>query len=554
VFETSDVAMVWGDLASGRIIRGNPACARFTGYGEDELAGKRMAELLVPEDGERDIATLAEFLEGSATSHTSESRYLRKDGEMVWGLRSVTAVREDGRPRYAFAVIQDINERKKARAEVAYLATHDALTGAANRLVFQSTFADAIAGRAAHGLVAVLYIDLDNFKDINDTLGHATGDATLREIAQRLREAVAPDDLIARIGGDEFAILRKHAATSEEVRRLAADLIERMAAPYAVGDNVVRQSSSIGISLGPIDGLDADELVRKADIALRTAKETGRGSYRFFELAMESRLVERQALKIDLSAALSNNELDIVYQPVLDIHSGKVSSFEALLRWHHPRRGLLLPAEFIPLAEETGLIAPIGEWIIARACAEAMTWPPHISVAVNVSSAQFRNNGFALRVADALGRAGLKPSHLELEITESLLLHGSESNLRILRDLRSLGVRIALDDFGTGYSSLGYLQQFPFDRIKIDRSFVNDVTERDEAKAVITALIGLGHSLNMRITAEGVETEAQLDSITARGCDEVQGYLFSAPVPAADIPAVIARLENHPAGARALSA
>ncbi len=522
-----------------------PAYARFIGYPAAELVGRRFDELLAPEDREREIAQAARLRDGTTVSVTSESRYVRKDGAIVWALRSVTAVREGGIPRYAFVILQDITERKKAREEVVYLASHDALTGLANRVVFQSELADAIAGRAADGLVSVMIIDIDGFKGMNDTLGHAAGDTILREVARRLRAAVSGDDVLARVGGDEFAILRRHAESPAEIAALAVSLIDRLKTPYPIGNAVVT-GVSMGIALAPTDGLDADELTKKADIALSSAKQEVRGSYRFFQSEMEERLRDRHALKVDLAAALSNNELKVVYQPIVELRTGKVASFEALLRWRHPSRGTIQPTEFIPLAEETGLIVPIGEWVLGQACREAMSWPTHVGVSVNVSSAQFRSPSLALRVADALARSGLKAGHLEIEITETLLLGGSESNLRMLNDLRRLGVKIALDDFGTGYSSLGYLQQFPFDKIKIDRSFVNDVTEREEARAVIRALIGLGHSLNMRITAEGVETEAQLERITAKGCDEGQGFIFSPPVAASEVLPLIARIEGAP--------
>ena len=302
--------------------------------------------------------------------------------------------------------------------------------------------------------------------------------------------------------------------------------------------------SSIGISLGPQDGEDADALIKTADIALHAAKAAGSGSpFLFFASEMEERLVAREELKVDLTAALANNELEIEYQPSVDLRTGAVTSFEALLRWRHPLKGMMPPSEFIPLAEETGLIVPIGDWVLHQACREAMRWPTHVCVAVNVSSAQFSGRLFAPRVANALARSGLDPRRLELEITETLLLSGSDETQSGLRDLRQLGLKIALDDFGTGYSSLGYLQQFPFDRIKIDRSFVTELATREESRALVRAVIELGHSLHMRLTAEGVETHEQLDRVSAKGCDEAQGFLFSKSVPPHEVPALIARIE-----------
>ena len=391
--------------------------------------------------------------------------------------------------------------------------------------------------------MATLFLDLDDFKVINDTLGHPTGDAILVEMASRLRATVAKGDIVARLGGNEFAVLRRAVTTEAEVRALAERLHERITQPYATGGDPVKANVSIGISLGPRDGEDADALIKTADIALHTAKATDQSPYLFFESEMAERLVAREELKVDLGAAIANNELEIEYQPSVDLRTGAVTSFEALLRWRHPLKGMMPPSEFIPLAEETGLIVPIGDWVLYRACREATHWPAHVCVAVNVSSAQFSGRLFAPRVAKALARSGLDPRRLELEITETLLLSGSDETQRNLRDLRQLGLTIALDDFGTGYSSLSYLRQFPFDRIKIDRSFVSELATHQASRTLVRAVIELGHSLNMRITAEGIETDEQLDRVSAKGCDEAQGFLFSKSVPPHEVPALIARIE-----------
>jgi diguanylate cyclase (GGDEF)-like protein/PAS domain S-box-containing protein len=544
VFERTGVAMVWNDLGSGHIIRSNPQFAKFTGYSEAELRGKRFEELSVPEDRERDLDTLRPFIAGETASVNDERRYLRKDGTVVWGMRSLTAVR-DGESWHAFAIVQDITERKRAHAEIAYLATHDSLTGLVNRSVFLSELANAINRRRPLELIAVLYLDLDDFKEINDRFGHPAGDAILVEVARRLRDCTANADIVARIGGDEFAILRKVAISPGEIQDLAEKIINRIKEPFVRSPDVVKTGVSVGIAQGPRDGLDAEELIKRADVALYIAKGAEGSVYRFFEPEMEERIVARQALKVDLAAALFNDELEIDYQPIIDLRIGEVASFEALLRWRHPKRGRIPPSDFIPLAEETGLIVPIGDWVVEQACLEAMTWPAFVGVAVNLSTVQLRDRSIALRVAAILAKTGLSAHRLELEITETVLLHDSEDNLRCLRDLRQLGVKIALDDFGTGYSSLGYLRRFRFDRIKIDRSFVMDVIERPEARAVIRAVIGLGHSINMRITAEGVETQEQLDSISAKGCDEAQGYLISKPVGPQQVLALIAQFSAH---------
>jgi diguanylate cyclase (GGDEF)-like protein/PAS domain S-box-containing protein len=546
VFESSGVAIAWVDLATGLLTRANPQYAKFTGYSEAELIGKRFDELAVPEEREKDFAEIKSLEAGELTFVTDEKRYLRTDGEVMWGLRSLTAVKEDGAPRYAFVVLQDITERKRARAEIEHLASHDSLTGVYNRLVFHSRLEEAIARRKPDEIVAVFFHDLDDFKMINDTLGHPAGDAILIEIARRLTATLAKDDIVARLGGNEFAVLRRGVANESDVRALAELLHDRITEPYATGGDPVKAHVSIGIALGPRDGKDADALIKKADIALHTAKATDGSPYLFFQPEMEEQLVAREELKIDLVAAMANDELIIEYQPSVDLRTGAVTSFEALLRWRHPLKGIIPPSEFIPLAEETGLIVAIGDWVLNQACREAGNWPASVAVAVNVSAAQFHGRLFALRVAEVLAKSGLNPRRLELEITETLLLSGSEDNLQRLRDLRHLGVKIALDDFGTGYSSLGYLQLFPFDRIKIDRSFVVGLATRPESRTLVGALIELGHSLRMRITAEGVETQEQLDYVSAKGCDEVQGFLFSKSVPSHDVPALIARLVALP--------
>ena len=544
VFERTGVAMVWNDLGSGHIVRANPQFAEFTGYSEAELRGKRFEELSVPEDRERDLDTLRPFIAGETASVNDERRYLRKDGTVVWGMRSLTAVR-DGESWHAFAIVQDITERKRAHEEIAHLATHDSLTGLVNRSVFLSELAKAINRRRTLELIAVLYLDLDDFKEINDRFGHPAGDAILVELARRLRDCTAKEDIVARIGGDEFAILRKVAISPGEIQDLAEKIINRVKEPFVRSPDVVRTGVSVGIAQGPRDGLGAEELMKRADVALYIAKGAEGSVYRFFEPEMEERIVARQALKVDLAAALFNDELEIDYQPIIDLRNGGVASFEALLRWRHPKRGRIPPSDFIPLAEETGLIVPVGDWVVEQACLEAMTWPAFVGVAVNLSAVQLRDGSIALRVAAILAKTGLSAHRLELEITETVLLHDSEDNLRCLRDLRQLGVKIALDDFGTGYSSLAYLRRFRFDRIKIDRSFVMDVIERPEARAVIRAVIGLGHSINMRITAEGVETQEQLESIAAKGCDEAQGYLISKPVGPQQVLALIAQFSAH---------
>jgi diguanylate cyclase (GGDEF)-like protein/PAS domain S-box-containing protein len=434
----------------------------------------------------------------------------------------------------------DISEEKRTRDEVEYLAHHDPLTGLANRTLFR----DELARAATSGKpVAVILVDLDHFKEVNDTLGHPVGDRVLIDTAERLRTCLGPETAIARLGGDEFAAILIGHEAGDELGLVAQKLIDQANAPHLID----RQTVHVGVSIGVAAGLavdQPDELFKKADIALYAAKSEARGGFRFFEPAMEIALQQKQALRTDLAAAFDRNEFHLAFQPLVDLKRDCVAEFEALVRWTHPIRGPVAPDLFIPIAEETGLIVTLGEWVLRRACAEARTWPDHVSVAVNLSSRQFIGRDLPRLVRDVLNETGLPASRLELEITETVLLRDSQVNLRMLRELRDLGVRIALDDFGTGFSSLVYLQRFPFSKIKIDRTFVAGLPASEESQAIVRSIIGLGQSLGLRVTAEGVETQAQLDWVRT-GCDEAQGYLLSEPVPAAEVVAVIDRLEHR---------
>jgi diguanylate cyclase (GGDEF)-like protein len=428
---------------------------------------------------------------------------------------------------------RDISEQRQTREEMRHMAEHDSLTGLANRLLFNQRLSDALAGT---GSVAVLLLDLDHFKEVNDTLGHPVGDSVLLGTASRMRDCVGPADTVARLGGDEFAVIVTGYSEIADVRRLARRIIDAANKAHEVAGETVLVGASAGISLS--GSRDPERLLKEADIALYAAKGDARGGYRIFEPAMEAGLNERQALRTDLRVGLERNEFELHYQPIIDLRRGRISGFEALLRWRHPRRGMVPPDQFIPLAEETGLILAIGDWALNTACAEAVHWPDDVSVAINLSTRQFRDNNLVDIIAHALDRSGLAPQRLELEITETVLLHDSRANLITLRRLRENGIRIALDDFGTGYSSLGYLQRFPFSKIKIDRSFTSGLPQSEESQAIVRAVMGLGRSLGMRVTAEGVETAAQLDWVRS-GCDEAQGYFLSRPVAADAVPALI---------------
>lgn len=439
----------------------------------------------------------------------------------------------------AVSTHEDITERRRNEERIFHMAHHDGLTNLPNRTLLRQRLEHALA-RARHGEgVAVLCLDLDRFKDANDALGHSIGDAVLKAVAERLASVIRETDTAARFGGDEFTVVVTAVRSVDEVSALAARMINRLSEPLVFDGHQLAIGTSIGIAMTPHDGTDADQLLRNADLALYRAKAEGRGSYRFFEAEMNARMTERRELEQDLRKALSNGELELFYQPIMNLEHNEVASFEALLRWRSPARGLVSPADFVPVAEETGLIVPIGEWALHEACKEAARWPSHLRVAVNLSPLQFKSPGLYQTVAQALASSGLGPSRLELEITESVLIHDSDVARATLDQIRELGVRIALDDFGTGYSSLSYLRSFPFDKIKIDRSFIHDLAKGStESLAIVRAVAQLAGTLGMSTTAEGVETAEQLAILRAEGCVEIQGYLLSKPKAASEIVAL----------------
>ncbi len=430
---------------------------------------------------------------------------------------------------------EDITERRRSEARIAYMATHDPLTGLANRSRLQERLSQSLlATNGADRVTALLMLDLDRFKEINDTLGHAPGDRLLRLVAERLRNLFGERALVARLGGDEFAILLA-VACADEAAAHARRVIESLVSPYDLEGHKANVGVSIGISLAPRDGLDPEGLLRCADLALYRAKARGRGGFAFFESEMTDSARRRRSLEMELREALVRGQFEIHYQPQVNLKTGLAGGAEALIRWRHPARGIVGPGEFIGIAEEVGLIAPIGEWIMRQACADAARWKDGARVAVNISAVQFRNDHLAEMVVSALSAAGLAPSRLEIEITESVLLEKTEATLRALHQLRALGVRVALDDFGTGYSSLSYLRSFPFDKIKIDRSFTLEAGAGANGAAIVRAIASLGASFGMETTAEGVETEAQLALVTKEGCTEAQGFYFSEPRPASEL-------------------
>ncbi|WP_420223688.1 putative bifunctional diguanylate cyclase/phosphodiesterase [Pigmentiphaga litoralis] len=443
------------------------------------------------------------------------------------------------------ATYEDITERRKIEIKLAHMARHDALTGLPNRVLFREHMEQTLRQQPRDTGLAVLSLDLDGFKNVNDSLGHPMGDALLQAVAERLRGCTRETDLVARLGGDEFAIIQKDVPQLADTRALANRIVEALNAPFEIDSQLIQIGASVGIAtlkdVLPAQGpLAADLFLKSADLALYRAKSEGRGTYRFFEAEMDALHEARRSLEVALRVALERQEFELFYQPLVNTAQQEISGFEALLRWNHPQRGVVSPMDFIPVAEELGLIKHIGRWVLHEACREAAGWPENVNIAVNLSSIQFRNHDLVGDVASALALSGLAPNRLELEITESLLLQDNAAVLATLHQLRKLGVSISMDDFGTGYSSLSYLQKFPFDKIKIDQSFIQRLSEQDSV-SIVRAVISLGRSLGMSILAEGVETAEQLKVLQAEGCWDIQGYLVSPPKPALDTIGLIDR-------------
>ncbi len=433
------------------------------------------------------------------------------------------------------ATIEDITQRTRTDEKIAHMAHYDALTDLPNRVLFRERLEQALKAIRPGERLAVMYIDIDEFKSINDALGHPIGDELLKGVADRLRDCLKDTDVAARLGGDEFAVIQTAIKSQSETSHLVECIYAAIREPFECTGHLITTDASIGIALAPGDGLDLDQLLKNADLALYGAKGDGRRTYRFFEAGMDARAKERRSLELELRQAINDGSLEAYYQPVITLDHGKVSCCEALLRWRHPERGMISPAEFIPIAEETGLINQLGHWVLHTACAEAANWPDDIRVAVNVSPVQFKSQTLALNVAAALAASGLAASRLELEITEAVLIRDDEIALEVLHQLRALGVRIALNDFGTGYSSLSYLQRFPFDKIKIDRAFVRDITSAVASSSIVEAVVNIAAASHMTTTAEGVETEQQKELLRVLGCTEMQGYLFSPAISAVEI-------------------
>ncbi len=530
MFDSNPVPMIVCALDDERILGVNDAAIEHYGYSRAEFEKLTIRSLQAfesepPWAGGRSSDELA----------ARTWKHVRADGTLIdLAIYSRQLVYGD-QPSVLLALM-DITERKRAEARLAFMAQHDALTGLPNRNLLRQHM-DEIMLHTRRGAekIAVLVLGIDNFKSVNDTLGHGIGDKLLRGVGKRLRSMLREEDTLARLNSDEFAIVQSGLTRPEDAVLLARRLLEAIGDPFLLDGHSVVIGASIGIAMAPGDGDESEKLLKHADMALSRAKNDARGTFSFFEAGMDARAQSRRKIEIDLRDAIQNDVLRPYYQPLIDLASGRITGFEALVRWPHPERGMISPAEFIPVAEETGLINGLGGLMLRRACLDAALWPGDVRVAVNLSPLQFRVGNLLSVVMDALRQSGLPAKRLELEITETLLLEKSSQVLATLHALRSLGVRISMDDFGTGYSSLSYLRSFPFDKIKIDQSFVRDLGSNRDAQAIVRSIISLGIGLGVTITAEGVETEAELSCLRAEGCHEGQGYLFSHARPNAEI-------------------
>jgi len=538
IIENVPVAIVVKDAKTRKFVLANRTYEALVGQSQAELMGKTAFDLYGAEDAAlMDRADLESLRDGFGVKSNDFEVTFPKRGARIFTTKRIIVRDGQNAPKFLIVVIDDITERKQTEQRIAFMAHHDALTGLANRVAVSDKIGEAAARQRRLGEpYTVMLLDLDRFKYVNDTLGHASGDILLREVATRLKELLRETDVLARLGGDEFAIIQ----SGEKEQRVAAvglagRIIEAFAKPFVIKENEASVGVSIGIALAPEHANDSDNLLKMADLALYRAKSSGRNGYYFFDAEMGFAVSARQELENELRRAIQQDQLELYYQPIIDAKTRKICSAEALVRWRHPTKGIIAPTQFIPLAEETGLITQIGEWALSAACNEASSWPADVKVAINLSAVQFRKSNLADVVMYALANSGLPPERLEIEITETALIESATECLAALRELKNIGISIALDDFGTGYSSLSQLTMFPFDKIKIDKSFTQNMTKRAECAAIISATLALAHSLDLLTTAEGVETSAQYKLLRMAGVTSVQGYLFAHPLPASKI-------------------
>jgi len=543
MFESNPVPMIVCSLGDERILAVNDSAVEHYGYSASEFASLTIRRL---QAFETELPWSGEHTAEERTARTW--KHVKADGSLIDLAIYSRQLTYNGEPAVLLALM-DITERKRAEMRLAFMAHHDGLTGLPNRNSLRKRLDELlIQTRRTGEKVALLFVGIDNFKAVNDTLGHAVGDKLLRGVARRLRSTLREEDPLARLNSDEFAVIQTSIKRPEDVVLLAKRLLHAIAEPYLLQGHSVVVGASIGIAVAPGDGDDSEKLLMNADMALSRAKKDARGTFSFFEPGMDARAQARRKIETDLRVALQNDVLRPYYQPLVALAEGRITGCEALVRWPHPDRGMISPAEFIPVAEDTGLINAIGAQIMRSACMDAARWPDDVRVAVNLSPLQFRVGNLLSVVMDALKHSGLSPKRLELEITETLLLEKSNQVLATLHALRALGVRISMDDFGTGYSSLSYLRSFPFDKIKIDQSFVRGLCDNRESQAIVRAIISLGAGLGVTITAEGVETEAELSWLRAEGCQEAQGFLFSHARPNAEIAGLLDLQRNGAPG------
>jgi diguanylate cyclase (GGDEF)-like protein/PAS domain S-box-containing protein len=514
------------DAHDGRFVLLNRAGEELLGLSRGELIGKTDFDLFDPEDARRFRQADQAVVASGKLVTIDDEPLTTPEGVRSLRTQKVGVPDADGRPRYLLGISEDVTEKRRVEARSLHLARHDVLTDLPNRLTFQDVLEQQLGEEVSD--FVLLLLDLDRFKGVNDSLGHHVGDELLRQVATRMLALKKEADIVARIGGDEFGVLHRGAGDSGS--KLAHALVTVLSQPFFIEGHVVTIGCSAGLALRSRHGGSPDALMKRADLALYSAKTAGKGDYTWFEFAMEEKADRQRILRTELSTALEKQQLHLEYQPIVSSRSGEIVCCEALLRWRHPDRGMISPVEFIPVAEASGLIDPIGKWVLRQACYEAAKWPSHVRVAVNLSARQFTGFGLAADVTEAIAQTGLAPNRLELEITESIFLTDSQENVRILNELKQLGIGIALDDFGTGYSSLAYLRRFSFDKLKIDRSFISDLTSSQESLAIVRAVIGLGKSFGATVTAEGVETAQQYACLAEEGCDQVQGYLLGRPM------------------------
>lgn len=540
LFQQTPLAVIEWDT-NFQVVAWNPAAEKMFGYARSDAMGRHAMELILPDSAKPHVAQTWESLLTGEGGFRSANENVTKDGKTIYCEWYNTPLRDnDGQVIGVASLVQDVTEQRVAAERITYLAYYDDLTGLPNRMLFKDRLSQAfIEADRKERLVGVMLLDIDHFKDVNDTLGHEAGNVLLQAAAKRLQDCLRPSDTVARFGGDEFAVVLADVGHVDDVVQVAQHVVDGFKKPFDIFGHELFVTYSMGITLYPFDDINVENLLRNADSAMYAAKATGRNNYQFYAASMTARAKEHLELQTGLRHALDKGQFILHYQPQLEIESGRIIGVEALVRWQHPDKGMISPAEFIPVAEETGLIVPMGDWILRAACLQAKAWQeqglPYVRMAVNLSARQFKDPLFSQRVLEILNETGLDPQYLELEVTESILVDGLESVSAVLQDFKRAGITIALDDFGTGYSSLSYLKRFPIDKLKIDQSFVRDVLKDINDASLVRAIIAMAQALGLRAIAEGVETQGQFDFLDAEGCDEIQGYHIGRPMPAEQV-------------------